>query len=124
MLLTSRTAESSLSSVSRSRVDAYRSCGFFCRHRETIFRSGPGTLEFPEYDGNSMYRTLGNISRNPNVGLLFVKFDGQSYRIRINGRAEILDDAETLARHHAAKLVVRVQCELFSNCPRAVVLCG
>ena len=81
---------------------------------------GPGTLEFPEYDGNSMYRTLGNISRNPNVGLLFVKFDGQSYRIRINGRAEILDDAESLARHHAAKLVIRVQCELFSNCPRAV----
>ena len=32
----------------------------------------------------------------------------------------ILDDPETLARHRAAKLVVRVQCELFSNCPRAV----
>lgn len=81
---------------------------------------GPGLLEFPEYDGNSMYRTLGNISRNPNVGLLFVKFDGRSYRIRIKGRAEILDDAAGLARHHAAKLVVRVECELFSNCPRAV----
>jgi predicted pyridoxine 5'-phosphate oxidase superfamily flavin-nucleotide-binding protein len=82
--------------------------------------TGPGELEFPEYDGNSMYRTLGNISRNPNVGLLFVKFDGKSYRIRINGRATILDDAATLSRHHAAKLVVRVQCELFSNCPRSV----
>ncbi len=81
---------------------------------------GPGMLEFPEYDGNSMYRTLGNISRNPNVGLLFVKFDGKSYRVRINGRAEILDDTDSLARHHAAKLVIRVQCELFSNCPRAV----
>ena len=70
--------------------------------------TGQGELEFPEYDGNSMYRTLGNISRNPNVGLLFVKFDGKSYRIRINGRATILDDAATLSRHHAAKLVVRV----------------
>jgi predicted pyridoxine 5'-phosphate oxidase superfamily flavin-nucleotide-binding protein len=81
---------------------------------------GPGTIEFPEYDGNSMYRTLGNISRNPNVGLLFVKFDGKTVRIRINGHATILDDAETLVRHHAAKLVVRVECEMFSNCPRAV----
>jgi uncharacterized protein len=81
---------------------------------------GPGTLEFPEYDGNSMYRTLGNISRNPNVGLLFVKFDGKSYRIRVNGRATILDDAASLARHLAAKLVIRVECELYSNCPRAV----
>jgi uncharacterized protein len=81
---------------------------------------GPGVIEFPEYDGNSMYRTIGNISRNPNVGLLFVKFDGKTARIRINGHATIHDDAETLARHHAAKLVVRVQCELFSNCPRSV----
>lgn len=81
---------------------------------------GPGVLEFPEYDGNSMYRTLGNISRNPSVGLLFVKFDGKSYRIRVNGRATILDDAASLARHVAAKLVIRVECELYSNCPRAV----
>ena len=81
---------------------------------------GPGVLEFPEYDGNSMYRTIGNIGKNPNVGLLFVKFDGKSPRIRINGKGEILEDAETLARHHAAKLVVRVTCELFSNCPRSV----
>src|SRR5690242_14737851 len=81
---------------------------------------GPGMLEFPEYDGNSMYRTLGNISRNPNVGLLFVKFDGSTPRVRINGHATILDDAAALARHHAAKLVVRVVCELYSNCPRSV----
>jgi uncharacterized protein len=80
----------------------------------------PGTIEFPEYDGNSMYRTLGNIAQNPNVGLLFVKFDGKTARIRINGYATILDDADALGRHHAAKLVVRVECELFSNCPRAV----
>lgn len=81
---------------------------------------GPGVLEFPEYDGNSMYRTLGNISRNPNVGLLFVRFDGASPRIRINGQATILDDPAALARHHAAKVVVRVTCELYSNCPRSV----
>jgi predicted pyridoxine 5'-phosphate oxidase superfamily flavin-nucleotide-binding protein len=82
--------------------------------------TGPGQLEWPEYDGNSMYRTLGNISRNPRVGLLFVAFDGKTYRIRINGQARILDDAASLARHHAAKLVVRVECELYTNCPRAV----
>src|ERR1700709_592704 len=70
---------------------------------------GPGVLEFPEYDGNSMYRALGNISRNANVGLLFVKFDGETARVRINGRASILDNGEALARHHAAKLVVRVE---------------
>lgn len=79
---------------------------------------GPGTLEFPDYDGNSMYRTVGNISKNPNIGLLFVKFDGKSRRIRVNGLASIHDDAETLARHHGAKLVVRITCEIHPNCPR------
>ena len=81
---------------------------------------GPGTLEFPEYDGNSMYRTLGNISKNPNVGLLFVKFDGATLRVRINGKASLLDSPADLARHHGAKMVVRVVCEIYSNCPRSV----
>jgi hypothetical protein len=81
---------------------------------------GPGALQWPEYDGNSMFRTLGNISRNPHVGLPFVKFDGVSYRARINGQATIVDDAATIAAHHGAKVVVRVVCELYTNCPRSV----
>ena len=82
--------------------------------------TGRDTLEFPEYDGNNMYRTLGNIARNPHVGLLFVRFDGKSFRTRVRGKATIHDDAETMARHHGAKVVVRVQCEIFPNCPRYV----
>lgn len=80
----------------------------------------PGVIEYPEYDGNSMYRTLGNIAVSPAVGLLFVKLDGKSRRIRVNGHATIHDDAETLARHHGAKLVVRITCEIYPNCPRYV----
>jgi len=77
-------------------------------------------VEYPEYDGNSMYRTLGNIKRNPNVGLLFVKFDGKSRRIRINGKASIHTEKELLERHYGAKAVVRIECELYPNCPRYV----
>ncbi len=79
---------------------------------------GPGTIEYPEYDGNSTFRTLGNISKNPNVGILFVPFDGKSLKLRANGRATIHDDAESLARHYGAKLVVRIECEIYPNCPR------
>ena len=49
--------------------------------------TGPGTLEFPDYDGNSMYRSLGNILRSPAVGLLFVRFDGSSTKLRIMARS-------------------------------------
>ncbi|WP_211987129.1 pyridoxamine 5'-phosphate oxidase family protein [Bradyrhizobium tropiciagri] len=82
---------------------------------------GPSTLEFPDYDGNLMYRTLGNITMNPRVGLLFMSFDGRSYRIRINGDASIHCDAESLARHHGARAVIRVECrDIYPNCPRYV----
>jgi hypothetical protein len=80
--------------------------------------TAPDTLEYPEYDGNSMYRTLGNIARHPNVGLLFIRFDGATPRMRVNGRASLHGNAVTLARHHGAKLVVRVACEVYPNCPR------
>jgi len=80
--------------------------------------TGPGTIEYPEYDGNSMYRTLGNIARNPNVGLLFVRFDGRSRRIRINGRARVILDADRVASHIGAKAVISIECEIYPNCPR------
>ena len=54
------------------------------------------------------------------VGLLFVRFDGMSRRMRINGRASILDDAEAKARHFGAQRVVRIECEIYPNCPRYV----
>jgi hypothetical protein len=81
---------------------------------------GENVIEYPEYDGNSMYRTLGNIKRNPNVGLLFVKFDGKNRRIRINGKASIHTEKEFLERHYGAKFVVRIECELYPNCPRYI----
>lgn len=83
--------------------------------------TGSNVLEFPDYDGNSMYRSLGNLLRSPRVGLLFVRFDGQSLRMRASGFASVHDDAAALGRHHGAKRVVRVVCdEIFPNCPRYV----
>src|SRR5207248_9603887 len=33
---------------------------------------GEGELAFPDYDGNGMFKSLGNILANPEVGLLFI----------------------------------------------------
>ena len=77
-----------------------------------------GVIEYPEYDGNSMYRTAGNISKNPNVALLFVNFDGKSRRIRVNGIASILDDQAAISRHYGSKFVIKISCEIYPNCPR------
>jgi len=49
-----------------------------------------GALAFPVWDGNGMFVSLGNLSENPQVGLLFVDFAEQK-RLRIDGEAA-LDD--------------------------------
>lgn len=82
--------------------------------------TGPGELEFPSYDGNGQFRSLGNIGANAAVGLLFIDFESPK-RLRVNGDATVLDDAESLARHHGAQLVVRVRARrIFPNCPRYI----
>ena len=82
---------------------------------------GPSTLAFPDYDGNRMYRSLGNILNNPNVGLLFVRFDGVSTRLRVNGVAEVDDRPKAISGLPGAKRLIRVTArDIFPNCPRYV----
>jgi uncharacterized protein len=78
------------------------------------------TLEIPDYDGNGMYRSWGNVRVNPRVALLFIDFETPR-RLRVNGRAQILHDPSLLARHPGAVFVVRVHAErIFPNCPRYI----
>lgn len=78
------------------------------------------TLAFPDYDGNGMFRSLGNILVNPQVGLLFINFE-QPGRLRLNGIASLHDDDALLAGYPGAQLLVRVVAEhIFPNCPRYI----
>jgi predicted pyridoxine 5'-phosphate oxidase superfamily flavin-nucleotide-binding protein len=49
-------------------------------------------LWIPDYAGNNMYNTLGNISSNPTTSLLFIDFDSGD-TLRLSGRAAIDLDA-------------------------------
>jgi uncharacterized protein len=76
------------------------------------------TLAIPDYDGNGMYRTWGNVLVNPHVGLLFLDFESPK-RIRVNGTARVSEDDPLRAEFPGAVFVVRVAAELiFPNCPR------
>lgn len=46
-------------------------------------------LVFPDYDGNGMFRSLGNIRATADVALLFVEFSGRQRKLRLQGRAEV-----------------------------------
>jgi uncharacterized protein len=78
------------------------------------------TLAFPSYDGNGMFRSLGNVLVTPKVGMLFVHFERPN-RMRINGVASLHDDDELLSSFEGAQLIVRVRAErIFPNCPRYI----
>ncbi len=78
------------------------------------------TLEVPDYDGNGMYRSLGNIRANPNVGLLFIDFETPK-RLRVNGTARVSAEPSALARHPGAVLLLTVTATaIFPNCPRYI----
>ena len=82
--------------------------------------TGDDELAFPSYDGNGMFRSLGNVNVNPAVALLFIDFERPN-RLRVNGHARLVFDDPLCAAFEGAQLVVRVRAQLiFPNCPRYI----
>jgi hypothetical protein len=83
--------------------------------------TGPSELAFPDYDGNGMFKSLGNLVVNPNVGLLFVALHGKPARLRVNGTARVSRNDPLLEATLGAQLIVRVMARaIFPNCPRYI----
>jgi predicted pyridoxine 5'-phosphate oxidase superfamily flavin-nucleotide-binding protein len=83
--------------------------------------TGPSELAFPDYDGNGMFKSLGNLLVNPNVGLLFIALHGRPARLRVNGTARVSRNDPLLAATVGAQLIVRVAARaIFPNCPRYI----
>jgi predicted pyridoxine 5'-phosphate oxidase superfamily flavin-nucleotide-binding protein len=83
--------------------------------------TGPSELAFPDYDGNGMFKSLGNLSVNANVGLLFIDLHERPRRLRVNGTATVSRDDPLLGSTVGAQLMVRVQARaIFPNCPRYI----
>ena len=78
-------------------------------------------LAFPDYGGNNLFNSLGNILVNPQVGMLFVAFDTGA-RFRVNGTAEIVEDAARFGHiwPEALRYVMVKVVQAFPNCKRRV----
>ncbi|MBW4542310.1 MAG: pyridoxamine 5'-phosphate oxidase family protein [Myxacorys chilensis ATA2-1-KO14] len=68
------------------------------------------TLVFPDYVGNNMFQTLGNLSVNPNAGLLLIDFE-QGHTLQLSGQAKIVWDAEQLKRFVGAQRLIEFSIE-------------
>ncbi len=78
------------------------------------------TIAFPSYDGNGMFLSMGNITANDKVGMLFIDFE-IPHRVRVHGVARIDCNGPLVKEFPEAELVVRVTvAEIFINCPRYI----
>lgn len=79
------------------------------------------TLAFPNYWGNTMFNTLGNISLNPHAGLLFLNFNTGS-TLQITGKARVIWDQERISKFPGANQVVEYQVNQSVETPHAMPL--
>jgi predicted pyridoxine 5'-phosphate oxidase superfamily flavin-nucleotide-binding protein len=81
----------------------------------------PDLLIFPDYDGNGMFKSLGNLAANPQVGLLFMSMGATPRRLRVNGTVELDFDDPRLQDMPGAQILVKVTpLAIFPNCPRYI----
>ncbi|HEX6568970.1 MAG TPA: pyridoxamine 5'-phosphate oxidase family protein [Acidimicrobiales bacterium] len=69
---------------------------------------GPRKLRFPDYRGNSMYMTLGNLEQQPAAGLLFVDWTTGDL-LHVSGRAAVDYDPAAARPFPGAQRVVDVE---------------
>lgn len=81
---------------------------------------GPAELAYPDYDGNGMFMSLGNVLENPKVGMLFIDFETQT-RLVVRGRASVHREDPLLQHTVGAQLIVRIAVDtIYPNCPRYI----
>ena len=99
---------------------------------DSTFRAGPPGfvrvldeehLSWPEYRGNGVMASLGNVTENGHVGLLFIDFQ-DVIGLHVNGTAEIVEDPDEQAdtapgRRVRLWVVTRVQ-EAYIHCAKHI----
>jgi predicted pyridoxine 5'-phosphate oxidase superfamily flavin-nucleotide-binding protein len=73
---------------------------------DSSFRAGPPgfvqvlndtTLAYPEYRGNGVLASVGNILENPHIGMMLIDYYHTTVGLHVNGRARVLDPSEAAA---------------------------
>ena len=80
----------------------------------------PRRLRVPSFDGNGMFRSLGNVIDNGRIGLLFLD-PARPWRMRVHGRGTVSTRAEDCAPFTGAQAVLEIEVlRVFPNCGRYI----
>ncbi|RCJ19776.1 pyridoxamine 5-phosphate oxidase [Nostoc sp. ATCC 43529] len=79
-------------------------------------------LVFPDYSGNNMFQTFGNLIVNAGAGLLFIDF-AQGHTLQLSGKAKVIWDVERLNEFVGAQRLVEFDIEQVLESKKATSLC-
>jgi len=79
------------------------------------------TLVLPDYAGNNHYNTIGNLTLDPRVGLVFVDFQTGGL-LQLSGRATIDWDPARIAEYPGAQRLIEITIEQINELPGALPL--
>ncbi len=63
-------------------------------------------LVYPEYRGNGVTASLGNILENPHIGMMFTDFIKDTVGLHVNGKAAIIENNELLQRKNISQKII------------------
>lgn len=63
-------------------------------------------LAYPEYRGNGVTASLGNILENPHIGMLFIDFIKDTVGLHVNGKAAIIENNAMLKRKNISQKII------------------
>jgi predicted pyridoxine 5'-phosphate oxidase superfamily flavin-nucleotide-binding protein len=99
--------------------------GLDCSHRGGnpgfVRATGPNTITFPDYAGNNMFQTLGNLELDSRTGLLFIDFETGS-TLQLTGRANVHCDKERLTSWPGAQRLIEFHVERIQETAHALPL--
>ena len=84
-------------------------CSFRAGKRGFVRVVNEKTLVCPEYRGNGVMASMGNILENQHIGLTFIDFFENTIGLHVNGKAKILENEELLADETLASVANDIQ---------------
>lgn len=82
---------------------------------------GPSCITIPDYKGNYLFNTFGNLMLNPEAALLFLDFETGD-QLHLHGHATLIETAEEVALYPGAQRLMRIEITRVRRHPDATAL--
>ncbi len=80
------------------------------------------TLAYPEYRGNGVMASVGNLLENPHIGMIFIDFFQSTVGLHVNGEARVVDNEDLLARSDVTPEMIKATKTTGGRCPERWIL--